>query len=55
MLEVISCFFPINCSEIYFIIIIGECKDQQTLDKLHLERQAKIDELKGWTNYYPTQ
>ncbi|KAJ4950157.1 hypothetical protein NE237_026989 [Protea cynaroides] len=30
-------------------------KDQQTLEKLHAERQTKIDELKERTNYYRTQ
>lgn len=48
-------FFPIDYSEISFIIIIGERKDQKTLDKLRAERKAKIDELKERTNYYLTQ
>lgn len=30
-------------------------RDQQTLEKLRTERQAKIDELKERTNYYTTQ
>ncbi|KAK6930398.1 Lunapark domain, partial [Dillenia turbinata] len=30
-------------------------KDQKTLERLHAERQAKIDELKERTNYYTTQ
>ncbi|KAF4363025.1 hypothetical protein G4B88_031559 [Cannabis sativa] len=34
---------------------IGDRKDQNTLEKLRAERQAKIDELKERTNYYTTQ
>ena len=33
----------------------GDRKDQKTLERLHAERQEKIDELKEKTNYYTTQ
>lgn len=35
--------------------LIGDRKDQKTLERLRAERQAKIDELKEKTNYYITQ
>ena len=35
--------------------LIGDRKDQKTLERLRAERQEKIDELKEKTNYYITQ
>lgn len=35
--------------------VLGDRKDQKTLERLRAERQAKIDELKEKTNYYSTQ
>lgn len=35
--------------------VLGDRKDQKTLERLRAERQAKIDELKEKTNYYTTQ
>ncbi|XWS72884.1 hypothetical protein CRYUN_Cryun02cG0078100 [Craigia yunnanensis] len=35
--------------------LIGDRRDQKTLERLRAERQAKIDELKEKTNYYSTQ
>ncbi|KAK3038591.1 hypothetical protein RJ639_027254 [Escallonia herrerae] len=35
--------------------LIGDRKDQKTLERLRAERQEKIDELKEKTNYYTTQ
>lgn len=35
--------------------VLGDRKDQKTLERLRAERQAKIDELKERTNYYTTQ
>lgn len=34
---------------------VGDHRDQNILEKLRAERQAKIDELKEKTNYYTTQ
>jgi len=34
---------------------VGDRRDQNILEKLRAERQAKIDELKEKTNYYTTQ
>lgn len=34
---------------------VGDQRDQNVLEKLRAERQAKIDELKEKTNYYSTQ
>lgn len=36
-------------------LMVGDRKDQKTLERLRAERQAKIDELKERTNYYITQ
>jgi hypothetical protein len=33
----------------------GDHRDQNIIEKLRAERQAKIDELKEKTNYYTTQ
>ena len=35
--------------------VLGDRKDQKTLESLRAERRAKIDELKERTNYYTTQ
>ena len=42
---------------IYMVLldVLGDRKDQKTLERLRAERQAKIDELKEKTNYYTTQ
>lgn len=42
---------------IYLVLldVLGDRKDQKTLERLRAERQAKIDELKEKTNYYTTQ
>ena len=44
-------------SHIYVALldVIGDRKDQKTLERLRAERQEKIDELKEKTNYYTTQ
>ncbi|PNY02777.1 hypothetical protein L195_g026097, partial [Trifolium pratense] len=51
--------FPALSAAIYsaFISFIRMCdnRDQNILEKLRAERQAKIDELKEKTNYYTTQ
>ena len=37
------------------VFLVGDRKDNKTLERLRAEKQAKIDELKEKTNYYSTQ